>query len=108
LVKYDGRPGLKLSTDKKTLVDEKQVFRIKEGEKLAGDMIALRDERLEGEPILKPLVLTRFVNHTQLTLFATMSRIFPQEYFSLIFPPNLELTKMKEFYFFAHLAFFLR
>jgi nicotinate phosphoribosyltransferase len=53
LVKYDGRPVLKLSTGKKTLVDEKQVFRIKEGDKLAGDMIGLRDEKLEGEPILR-------------------------------------------------------
>jgi len=53
LVNYDGRPVLKLSTGKKTLVGEKQVFRVKEGSQLVKDIIALRSERLEGEPILK-------------------------------------------------------
>jgi nicotinate phosphoribosyltransferase len=56
LVKYDGRPVLKLSSGKKTLVDEKQVFRMKERNKLAGDIIALRDENLEGEPILRKVM----------------------------------------------------
>jgi nicotinate phosphoribosyltransferase len=56
LVKYDGRPVLKLSSGKKTLVDEKQVFRMKEGDRLAGDMIALRNESLEGEPVLRKLM----------------------------------------------------
>lgn len=55
LVKYDGRPVLKLSTGKKTLVGEKQVFRIKEKDKLAKDIICLRDEAGEGEPILEPV-----------------------------------------------------
>lgn len=56
LVKYDGRPVLKLSTGKRTLVDEKEVFRIKEGDKLAEDIIGLRDEKLEGEPILRKVM----------------------------------------------------
>jgi len=52
LVQYDGRPVLKLSSGKKTLVSEKQVFRQKDNNRLAGDTIALRDERLEGTPLL--------------------------------------------------------
>lgn len=56
LVNYDGRPVLKLSTGKKTMVGEKQVFRIKEGNRLIKDVIALRSEKLEGEPILKPVM----------------------------------------------------
>lgn len=56
LVKYDGRPVLKLSSGKKTLVDEKQVFRMKEGDRLAGDIIGLRNEKLEGEPILRKVM----------------------------------------------------
>jgi nicotinate phosphoribosyltransferase len=52
LVRYDGRPVLKLSTGKKTLVGKKQVFRTWEGQKIAEDTIALRDEKLDGEPLL--------------------------------------------------------
>jgi nicotinate phosphoribosyltransferase len=52
LVKYDGRPVLKLSTGKKTLVDEKQVFRKREKGRLAQDWIALREEGVAGEPLL--------------------------------------------------------
>jgi nicotinate phosphoribosyltransferase len=44
---------LKLSTGKKTLVEEKQVFRIKGGDSLSKDVISLRDEQLEGEPLLR-------------------------------------------------------
>ena len=45
LVKYDGRPILKLSTGKVTLADEKQVYRLKDGDGMfAEDIIALRDE----------------------------------------------------------------
>jgi len=52
-------------------------------------------------------VLTELINRIQLTLFATTSRIFPQEYSSLIFALNLELGNIKELYFFFYLAFFL-
>jgi len=52
LVKYDGRPVLKLSTGKKTLVSEKQVFRKLNNGMLENDVIALREERLGGEPLL--------------------------------------------------------
>jgi nicotinate phosphoribosyltransferase len=53
LVQYDSRPVLKLSPGKKTLVAEKQVFRIRRRNRLYKDIIGLRDEKTEGEPLLK-------------------------------------------------------
>jgi len=56
LVQYDGRPVLKLSSGKKTLVGEKQVFcNVRNGRRF-GDTIGLREERLEGEPALVPVM----------------------------------------------------
>ena len=55
LVKYAGRPVLKLSTGKVTLADEKQLFRLKDSDgSFLEDAIALRDEPCpEGaEPLL--------------------------------------------------------
>jgi nicotinate phosphoribosyltransferase len=56
LVQYDGRPVLKLSTGKKTLVSEKQVFRNKRDGRIIEDTIALREEKMDGEALLKPLM----------------------------------------------------
>jgi nicotinate phosphoribosyltransferase len=56
LVSYRGRPVLKLSRAKQTLVSDKQVFRARNGGRLTGDMIGLRDERLDGEPLLLPIM----------------------------------------------------
>lgn len=53
LVQYDGRPVLKLSTGKQTLVARKQVFRVLENNRLGKDIIALREEKLSGEPLLR-------------------------------------------------------
>jgi nicotinate phosphoribosyltransferase len=53
LVQYDGRPVLKLSSGKKTLVGEKQVFRFTEKDRLIRDSIALRSEQMDGEPLLE-------------------------------------------------------
>ncbi|MGC9196827.1 MAG: nicotinate phosphoribosyltransferase [Syntrophobacteraceae bacterium] len=53
LVEYDGRPALKLSRAKKTLVDRKQVFREKKEGKMLGDTIGLRSESLPGLPLLE-------------------------------------------------------
>ena len=53
MVQYDGRPVLKLSTGKQTLVREKQVFRVTENDRLLKDFIALRDEDLPGEALLQ-------------------------------------------------------
>jgi nicotinate phosphoribosyltransferase len=47
LVRYDGRPVVKLSTDKRTLPGEKQVWR-----GAGGDVVGLREEDLPGEPLL--------------------------------------------------------
>lgn len=55
LVKYDGRPVLKLSTGKVSLADEKQVYRLRDARgMLSGDVIALRAEASpsEGEALL--------------------------------------------------------
>ncbi len=56
LVQYAGRPVLKLSTGKRTLVGEKQVFRIRRGDSLSKDIIALRAEKLEGTPLLQMVI----------------------------------------------------
>ncbi len=53
LVEYDGRPVLKLSRAKKTLVNQKQVFRETRQDKMIGDTIGLRAETLNGKPLLE-------------------------------------------------------
>ena len=57
LVKYAGRPVLKLSTGKVSLADEKQVFRLRDDEgRLKGDVIGLSDEtppESGAEPLLE-------------------------------------------------------
>ena len=57
LVKYAGRPVLKLSTGKISLADEKQVFRLRDDEgRLRGDVIGLSDEtppESGAEPLLE-------------------------------------------------------
>jgi nicotinate phosphoribosyltransferase len=52
LVQYAGEAVLKLSSGKKTLVGEKQVFRHMANQHMAEDTIALKDENLPGEPLL--------------------------------------------------------
>jgi nicotinate phosphoribosyltransferase len=58
LVKYGGRPVMKLSTGKVTLVDQKQVWRhVDDQGRLGRDVIALRDEVLPGAaPLLQPVM----------------------------------------------------
>lgn len=56
LVQYDERPVLKLSSGKKSLVAEKQVFRRQRNGRYRGDTIALRDEDLDGEALLVPMM----------------------------------------------------
>jgi nicotinate phosphoribosyltransferase len=56
LVRYAGRPVLKLSTGKVSLADEKQVFRLWDSDhRLRGDVIGLADEPLP-EPGAEPLL----------------------------------------------------
>lgn len=82
LVEYDGRPVLKLSTDKKTLVGRKQVFRFNEGNKSIRDLIALRDEDLGGEPLLKMVMKDGKRQHPPEALSEIRER-FHQEFASL-------------------------
>jgi nicotinate phosphoribosyltransferase len=58
LVKYGGRPVMKLSTGKVTLVDKKQVFRhYDDTGNMQRDVIALRDEPAAGgAPLLQPVM----------------------------------------------------
>ena len=51
LVRYDGRGVVKLSVGKETLPGEKQVFRSPEG-----DVLGLRDEALDGDPLLELVI----------------------------------------------------
>jgi len=58
LVRYGGRPVMKLSTGKVTYVDKKQIFRHYDDQGfMAGDSIGLRAEALPGTaPLLKPVM----------------------------------------------------
>ena len=58
LVEYDHRPVVKLSQDKQTLAGRKQVFRrYTDSGEMVEDVIALRDEKLDGmEPLLVPVM----------------------------------------------------
>jgi nicotinate phosphoribosyltransferase len=57
LAQVDDRPLLKLSTDKATLPGVKQVWRRTDADgRLAGDVIGLADERLEGSPLMVPVM----------------------------------------------------
>ena len=65
LVAFDGRPVLKLSADKATLPGAKQVWRRREGERFAGDLVALLDEEPPpgAEALLEPAAFGRDVAH---------------------------------------------
>lgn len=52
LVEYADRPVLKLSTGKQSLPGKKQVFRVKDGNRLAKDVVDRRKEIHPGEPLL--------------------------------------------------------
>lgn len=52
LVEYDGKPVLKLSSGKQNIPSSKQVFRTYAEGQISKDVIALRDEELEGEKLL--------------------------------------------------------
>ena len=56
LVQYDERPVLKLSSGKKTLVAEKQVFRLGNDHHLEKDIIGRRDEKMKGQVLLEPVM----------------------------------------------------
>ncbi len=56
LVAMDGRPVLKLSRGKASTPGEKQIFRRRNGGRLAGDVIALAGEPWDGEPLLETVM----------------------------------------------------
>jgi nicotinate phosphoribosyltransferase len=62
LVAFDGRPLLKLSSEKATLPGAKQVWRRREGGRFAGDVIALLDE--PAPPGAEPLLATVMAHGT--------------------------------------------
>ncbi len=57
LVEYDGRPVLKLSSGKETLVGKKQVFRRRGNGFMQEDTIAFREEKGHGEPLLRHVMI---------------------------------------------------
>jgi nicotinate phosphoribosyltransferase len=82
LVKYNGRPVLKLSTGKRTLVDEKQVFRTKEKGRPVKDCIALRHEEQAGEALLAP-VMEKGQRHQQPEPVEEIRKRFQEEFEAL-------------------------
>ena len=56
LVEYAGRPRLKTSGKKATLPGRKQVVRHRRDGRLAHDVLGRRDEKLDGEPLLIPIM----------------------------------------------------
>ena len=70
LVKYAGRPVMKLSTGKVTLVDKKQVFRHYDDQgAMRRDVIALRRRGLPGaKPLLQPVMAKGRIIRPQPTL----------------------------------------
>jgi len=56
LVAYEGRPAIKLSTDKITLPCPKQVHRSFQDGTLDHDVISMRDEAMEGRPLLRQVM----------------------------------------------------
>ncbi len=56
LVHYAGRDTTKLSTGKPVLPGRKQVFRLQTEGRATGDVIACREEQMDGEPLLQLLV----------------------------------------------------
>lgn len=67
LVKYDGRPIMKASTGKETLVEEKQVWRYTTAGQDTEDYIALRAEQLDlpdARPLLRCVMHGGHVTHS--------------------------------------------
>jgi nicotinate phosphoribosyltransferase len=56
LVRYEGRDRLKLSEGKVLLPGRKQVFRVEEGGQATHDLLAQREERGPGRPLLRPVM----------------------------------------------------
>ncbi len=96
LVRYAGRPLMKLSTGKVTLVDKKQIWRTFDGQgRMVRDTIALRDETLPGQtPLLKEVMRDGKIVGTMPPLkesrefFRDQFARLPETYKALIDPPR--------------------
>lgn len=95
LVKYAGRPVLKLSPEKITLASEKQIFRFTTSKgKLKRDIIGLREDKLEGgEPLLNR-VMTRGKVISEFSDLFRIQKIFLDEFSKLDF--KLKSLEKKE------------
>lgn len=81
MVRYSGRPVLKLSPEKATLAAEKQVFRFKKAKgKLKKDIIGLRDERLEGSESLLKRMMSKGKITANLPSLAQIQKRFLDEF----------------------------
>jgi len=56
LVEYAGWPRMKLSSKKAIYPGRKQVFRVVESGRMVRDILGCHGERLEGEPLLRPVI----------------------------------------------------
>lgn len=95
LVKYAGRPVLKLSPEKITLASKKQIFRFTTSKgKLKRDIIGLREDKLEGgEPLLNR-VMTRGKVISEFSDLFHIQKIFLDEFSKLDF--KLKSLEKKE------------
>ncbi|MFZ5452826.1 MAG: nicotinate phosphoribosyltransferase [Thermodesulfobacteriota bacterium] len=95
LVKYAGRPVMKLSTGKVTLVDKKQIQRHYDAKgRLERDTITLRDESVpEAAPLLQPFMAAGRLTRELPTLresreyFLSQFALLPEVYKALEDPP---------------------
>jgi len=84
LVKYGGRPVMKLSPEKATLPSEKQVFRFSTSKgKLRRDVLGLRDDMMrDGKPLLKK-VMTKGKIQGKLPTLPQIQKTFLGEFANL-------------------------
>jgi nicotinate phosphoribosyltransferase len=90
LVDYGGRPVAKFSTDKVSLPGAKQVFRSSDG-----DVVGLREEELDGRPLLRAMSGYRFDKDVARELAAESVAALPERLRSLAYtaePPRPRLS----------------
>jgi len=97
LVKYGGRPVMKLSSGKVTLVDQKQIHRHYDGKgRLLRDTIALREEAMpEAAPLLQQFMAGGRVTRKLPTL--PESRDFFHSQFALLPEPYKALEEPAQY-----------
>jgi nicotinate phosphoribosyltransferase len=97
LVQYNNRPVLKLSSGKRTLVGEKQVFRKISEDGVLKDTIALKSEELPDEPMLQTIMENGRRSaapepfHRIKSRFQSQSALLGARYKDLHDPPEMEV-----------------